>query len=122
MKKNVFTYLFFVLFSPPRKSIKDRLGPLSGRDSSPSKSLHERSDRFDNGNGRNGDDRLVRRTAALMAVKDRLGGSKEKNGKERDERENHKPPRARERLGAIPADLQEWASKATLPPSKHSDR
>lgn len=105
--------------SPPRKSIKDRLGPLS--DSSPSKKVN-RLDRT----SRQGEDRLMRRTAALMAVKDRLGGSKERGGKDRDERAESgsngpKQASARERLGAVPADLQAWALKATSLPSKTSD-
>lgn len=107
--------------SPPRKSIKDRLGPLSGTDSSPTKKV----DRLER-NPRQGEERLVRRTAALMAVKDRLGGSKERGGKDREERPESgqngpKQPSARERLGAVPADLQAWALKATSLPTKNSD-
>jgi len=56
--------------SPPRKSIKDRLGPCSGRDSSPVK----------RGRSKSKEERVVRRAAALLAVKDRLGGSKVSDG------------------------------------------
>jgi len=114
--------------SPPRKSIKDRLGPLSGGDTSPTKKCDSRDkvDRLDRNTSRVGEDRLVRRTAALVAVKDRLGGSKDRAGKDRVEREESGPKQearsARERLGAVPADLQAWALKATSQPSNNSDR
>lgn len=75
-----------ICFSPMRKSIKDRLGPVSERSKSPS--------------GRKGRDDSKRDT-----VRDRLG-RKEDSREPKSDREG--------KLKELPSELKAWASKTSL--------
>ena len=96
-----------LIFSPLRKSIKDRLGPVEGR--SPSrkgsreKSSHKEISRKDSLKDRLG--KKVRSCIGFKCFYLKLKSFKD------DERENK--PKTENKLGGIPSDLKAWALKTS---------